>query len=670
MQTIGLSLLHSLWQSALLAMLVFLLLRWMRNSSSNQRYLVGVIGMFVMFCLPIVTFFRQNSMYVADIHTYSQIVDYVLLDKTIQTSVSTGSTNDLINQIGSYIGQNAGLFTIFWITGVALMLIRFSGGIWLTYRLKRKGRIVCPEHWQQRLIVICNQLGINRKVRIFESMKITMPMVIGYIKPVILIPAGTLAQMPYDQIEMVLLHELAHIRRADYLVNIFQSLVEILLFFNPFVWWITAVIRHERENCCDDLALGMNQQPGSLAKALVNLSEIKLNQSFTSNLLYFNKINTMKRIERMFHQDHRRPATREKLIVSLLAFVFVVIISTDALLAKVSDRENETKEVNMFTTSEYLIPVSDTLKKSGNIEVIEKRDVSIEMKDGKIVKAIVNGKEVPPEEFLKMEGSQVKSNNIQVTKVITVSGNDRSDITEIDTITSADNIRKIVVVKSIHRNAPSAAPQEVEMSQMTWEEKNNQPEKVYNFKMSVTNPEADSTTVFLYNTEREGDSLVKIVGIDEDPAAFMNVFQQFLDEGYEIEEEVVIIPDQESGDQERFAIDQEIFMKDQERFAIDQEEMHRMEREMRAFPELPAFPEDPYMDSFYPRGSLQDDLWMKELVDEGYAQARSNVILSRKQLIIDNVVMDRKTQRHFLNRFEEINGRKLEAEEAINLRIR
>ena len=111
-------------------------------------------------------------------------------------------------------------------------------------------------------------------------------------------------------------------------------------------------------------------------------------------------------------------------------------------------------------------------------------------------------------------------------------------------------------------------------------------------------------------------------------------------------------------------------MKDQERFAIDQEEMHRMEREMRAFPELPAFPEDPYMDSFYPRGSLQDDLWMKELVDEGYAQARSNVILSRKQLIIDNVVMDRKTQRHFLNRFEEINGRKLEAEEAINLRIR
>lgn len=657
MQTIGLSLLHSLWQSALLALLVFLLLRWMRNSSSNQRYLVGVIGMFVMFCLPIVTFFRQKSLYVADIQTDSQNVDFALLDKTILTAQSTESTNDLINQFGSYIGQNAGLFTIFWITGVALMLIRFSGGIWLTYRLKQKGRIACPEHWQQRLIIICNQLGINRKVRIFESMKITMPMVIGYIKPVILIPAGTLAQMPYDQIEMVLLHELAHIRRADYLVNIFQSLVEILLFFNPFVWWITAVIRHERENCCDDLALRLNQQPGSLAKALVNLSEIKLNQSFTSNLLYFNKINTMKRIERMFHQDHRRPATREKLIVSLLAFVFVVIISTDALLAKVSDRENETKEVNMFTTSEYLIPVSDTLKKSGNKEVIEKRDVSIEMKDGKIVKAVVNGKEVPPEEFLKMEkemGEQHHPNSKQIEKEVMVINTGHSGPGKMEkqiimivndsivsddknfethTITTSDNGEKVVIIRKSTDGMP------------TTRIIHGRPDCGFDKRIIVKDSLMgnDSTQVMIFYSDDLQDTIVGLENFDE----------------YN-----------HMSDQERFAIDQEMFMKDQERFAIDQRELQRMELEMRAFPELPAFPEDPYMDSFYPRGSLQDDLWMKELVDEGYAQARSIVILSRKQLIIDNVVMDRKTQRHFLNRFEEINGRKLEAEEAINLRIR
>jgi beta-lactamase regulating signal transducer with metallopeptidase domain len=657
MQTIGISLLHSLWQSALLAILVFLLLRWMRNSSSNQRYLVGVIGMFVMFCLPIVTYFRQNSLYVADIQIDRQIVDYVLLDKTIQTAGSTGSTNDLINQLGSYIGQNAGLFTIFWITGVSLMLIRFSGGIWLTYRLKRKGRIVCPEHWQLRLNIICNQLGINRKVRIFESMKITMPMVIGYIKPVILIPAGTLAQMPYDQIEMVLLHELAHIRRADYLVNIFQSLVEILLFFNPFIWWITAVIRHERENCCDDLALGLNQQPGSLAKALVNLSEIKLNQSFTSNLLYFNKINTMKRIERMFHQDHRRPATREKLIVSLLAFVFVVIISTDVLIAKVSDRENETKEVNMFTTSEYLMPVSDTLKKSGNKEVIEKHDESIKKKDIKFVNVVVDGKEVPPEEVLRMEkemenqhhqGSKQIEKEVMVRstghpvpgkmeKQIIMIVNDSivSDDKnfETHTITTSDNGEKVVIIRKSAEGMP------------TTRIIHGKPDCRFDKRIIVKDSLMgnDSTQVMIFYSDDIQDTIIGLENFDE--------FDHM-------------------SDQERFAIDQEIFMKDQERFTIDQEEMHRMEREMRAFPELPAFPEDPYMDSFYPRGSLQDDLWMKELVDEGYAQARSNVILSRKQLIIDNVVMDRKTQRHFLNRFEEINGRKLEAEEAINLRIR
>ncbi|MFZ4462814.1 MAG: M56 family metallopeptidase, partial [Bacteroidales bacterium] len=537
------------------------------------------------------------------------------------------------------------------------MLIRFSGGIWLTYRLKRKGRIACPDYWQQRLDIICNQLGINRSVRIFESVKISMPMVIGYLKPVILIPAGTLALIPYDQIEMVLLHELAHIRRADYLVNIFQSFVEILLFFNPFVWWITSVIRQERENCCDDLALGLNQQPGSLANALVNLSEIKLNQSYTSNLLYFNKINTMKRIERMFHQNHRRPATREKLIVSLLAFIFVAVISTDALLAKVSDRENETKEVNMFTTSDYLQPVSDTLKKSGNKEVIEKRNVSIEMKDGKIIKAIVNGKEVPPEEFLRME-KEMENQHQHVSKqiekevilkntghpvpgkmekqfIMIVNDSIVSDGKnfETHTITTSDDGEKVVIIRKSADGMP------------TTRIIHGKPDCRFDKRIIVKDSLIgnDSTQVMIYYSDGVQDTIIGLENFDE--------FNHL-------------------SDQEMFLKDQEMFLQDQERFAIDQEELRRMEYEMRALPELPALPEHPYTDSFYPRGSLQDDLWMKELVEGGWAQHRSVVILSRKQLIIDNVVMDRKTQRHFLNRFEEINGRKLEAEEAINLRIR
>lgn len=649
MQTIGLSLMHSLWQSALLATLIFLLLKWMRNSSSNHRYLVGVFGMLVMFFLPIVTFLRQNNLYVSDKQQEASYTDYIVQSETFSKEIDKSSTSDVFNQIGDFIGQNAGFFTIFWITGVALMLIRFSGGIWLTYRLKHQGRIACPDFWQQRLDIICNQLGINRSVKIFESMKISMPMVIGYLKPVILIPAGTLSQMPYDQIEMVLLHELAHIRRADYLINLFQSFVEILLFFNPFVWWITSVIRHERENCCDDLALGLNQQPGSLAKALVNLSEIKLNQSFTSNLMYFNKINTMKRIERMFHQDRRKPATREKLIVSLLAFIFVAIISTDALLAKVSDRESETKEVNFFTTSEYLLPVSDTLKKSVNKEVIEKRDVSIEMKDGKIVKAIVNGKEVPPEEFLKMEKemeNQHHHHSKQIEKEVIINGSDSeapgktekkfimivgdsivSDNKnfETHTITTNNDGEKVVIIRKSTDGFPVIIKRQ---GNPAWGNKH-----IIVQDSLLGN---DSTRVMIFYSDDVRDTIPGLEYLDE----FDNMH------------------------------DQQMFIEDQERFAIDQEEMRRMEHEMRALPEIPALPEDIYMDSFYPRGRLQDDLWMSELVEQGYAQSRSTVILSRKQLIIDNVVMDRKTQRHFLNRFEEINGRKLDDEEAINLRIR
>ena len=104
-------------------------------------------------------------------------------------------------------------------------------------------------------------MRISRPVRLLESAIAEVPVVIGYLKPVILIPAGLLANLPVDQVEAILLHELAHIRRADYLVNLLQTMVESLLFYHPAVWWISHVIRTEREHCCDDFVLARDTDP-------------------------------------------------------------------------------------------------------------------------------------------------------------------------------------------------------------------------------------------------------------------------------------------------------------------------------------------------------------------------------------------------------------------------
>jgi beta-lactamase regulating signal transducer with metallopeptidase domain len=613
--SIGISLIHSLWQSAILAILVYIILRWMRNFSAQSRYILAVIALLFMFFLPVLTFLQfyadQSGNEIVLQNTNGNLSN----PNTVLHKSTDGFNNVFFSEISGFISDNAFMFTLFWLIGVGFMIVKFTGGVFLTYRVKHATGIDIQMHWQKRLEILIKRLKIKRKVRIFESTRVNMPLVIGYFKPVIFVPLGTFSQLPYDQLEMLLLHELAHIQRSDYLVNMIQSFIEILLFFNPFVWWISSVIRIERENCCDDLALGINRQPESLAKAIVKLSETSLNQSYKPNVLYFNKINTMKRIERMFSHQQNKPVTKEKFFVSLLSFAIVAIISTSGLMANSSDTESGSKRVNLIDITNHLVPVSDTLK-NGNVKTTTK-EVTVEMKDGKIVKAIVNGKEVSPEEFEKMEGSVSKPNNIEVIKEITVSDD---VISEIETTTSIDNNRKIVVIKSIDRDAPSESQRKEEMSRITWEENSDQPEKIYNYKIFVTNPESDSTTVFLYNTERDGDSLVSIVDINDDPEAFDEIFQQFTEEGYDIEKQVVIMSEDE----------------------LDY----------------------PFLDE-NSKQRIQQDLWFSEITMDGEAEVFSKITLSRKQLVVDDIVLNNKTHRHYLKRYEEISGRKLSATEAI-----
>jgi GWxTD domain-containing protein len=163
----------------------------------------------------------------------------------------------------------------FWIAGVVIFHLRSLASWMAARRLRRTGVCLAPDLWRERLDQLGARLRLSRPVTLLESCLAEVPVVIGYVRPAILMPLGLLAGLPAGQIESILLHELAHIRRYDYLVNLLQASVEGFLFYHPAVWWISGLIRAERENCCDDLVVATNGDAHEAALAATGGSLMK-----------------------------------------------------------------------------------------------------------------------------------------------------------------------------------------------------------------------------------------------------------------------------------------------------------------------------------------------------------------------------------------------------------
>jgi beta-lactamase regulating signal transducer with metallopeptidase domain len=187
-----------------------------------------------------------------------------------------------------------------WILGVAFMSLRLLGGWAWMQRLRWRLAEPAPAAWQQRVARLCGQLGVRGSVLMLKSLAVDAPMVIGWLKPVILVPAAALAGMAPQALETILAHELEHIRRHDYLVNLLQSMVEALLFYHPAVWWLSRQIRLERENCCDDAAVSLCGDPVLYARALAGLEDLRQTHPLNPNLaLAANGGSLMNRIQRL-----------------------------------------------------------------------------------------------------------------------------------------------------------------------------------------------------------------------------------------------------------------------------------------------------------------------------------------------------------------------------------
>jgi beta-lactamase regulating signal transducer with metallopeptidase domain len=265
----GWMLLHSLWQGAAVAVALALALRLLRRAPAQARYLAACVAMALMIALPMAVFWQPQTIASVVLAPHAMHLQSERTGEPVDPEVlSTPAPHPWQTQIVTIFPAIVGL----WMAGAGVLSLRVLGGWVLARRWVRcdTRALVCP--WIDRLKA---RMGIRRAVALLESAHAEVPMVVGWLRPAILVPVAALSGLTAPELEAILAHELAHIRRHDYLVNILQCVVEVLMFYHPATWWITRVIRREREHCCDDMAVVASRDRRTYARALAAMEGLR-----------------------------------------------------------------------------------------------------------------------------------------------------------------------------------------------------------------------------------------------------------------------------------------------------------------------------------------------------------------------------------------------------------
>lgn len=343
--TMGRTLLHSLWEGALVALALALLLPIVR--SSRLRYALASATMLVLLSGLAITFVHLTPAPLAHIPLNGPRYATPLppgLGVAPPTPLQTRATDGL-----AWLAP-------FWLAGVMLFYLRGITGWMAARRLRRSGVCCAADVWQARLTRLKQRLQVTRPVMLLESCLAEVPVVVGYMRPMILMPVGLLAGLPVAQVEAILLHELAHIRRYDYVVNLMQVFVEGLLFYHPAVWWISGVMRAERENCCDDLVVSVTGGALEYAEALTALET----RRGPREVLAATGGNLMNRIQRLLGRPERRFAMPvfTAAILTLTVVTAVTALQSGTNVARVAPQTYPTHRVVQLAQAKQPAPTT------------------------------------------------------------------------------------------------------------------------------------------------------------------------------------------------------------------------------------------------------------------------------------------------------------------------
>ena len=375
-QRLGWTLIHSLWQGLAVVMVLAIALMALRKQSANLRYLICCLALAVIVALPVVT------MQMIDVSAVEIIRSGPIVTEEI--AMNGGLVVDAVPQLNRgeaitakspiawkemFVGWlEVGLpyMVVGWFVGVFGLSVWHLGGWAQLQRLKRQMIKPVSKELGNKLRQLAGKFKIYYPVKVVQSAIVNTPAVIGWLKPVILLPASALTGLTAQQLEAILAHELAHIKRCDYLVNLLQTAVEILGFYHPAVWWVSHKIRIERENCCDDMAVSVVAGRASYARALTSMEEIRgqglaLAVAASGGSLF-------DRIRRLIGKDsmQREKAGWLPSVIAIMLITGLIILTSCALISQEKKAEDEPVLQKSSIDKSY-IPATSTINEQGHI---------------------------------------------------------------------------------------------------------------------------------------------------------------------------------------------------------------------------------------------------------------------------------------------------------------
>ena len=375
-KAIGWSILHSLWQGAIIYALLFVaFIAWRKMSARLKHNLAfGALALiFASFCF---TFFSIFELPTAAVH----IKDISLNAVAIQDLTSLNGTFNLKTE--TYFPFVAAVYSV----GIIFQLIILLSGYAKLKKLKQANTLLVPAEWEAVFQLTVDQLKLNKTVRFFLSPKVNVPLVVGYFKPVVLFPIALATQLDLKQVEAILIHELSHIRRNDYLINLVKTCIETLLFFNPFVWLTTKFIHIEREHACDDLVVNFTGTPLTYAHALLKLELLKDKQTPALTLAATGENQHLyQRIKRITDMKTNYINAKQQIFILTMAIATVASLAWMSPTKKAAPKTKKTPSLTLISTpaveakdlNHHLIAKSDTdttKKRKKQFQMIVKDD--------------------------------------------------------------------------------------------------------------------------------------------------------------------------------------------------------------------------------------------------------------------------------------------------------
>lgn len=360
---LGWAILHSLWQGLIVYVLLRVTFGLAPRASARFKYNMALAGMSAIFLWFADTFYRYWDSLRAITIIVSRPVNGVPHSNVVHTTLATGGGYvSYLHTLMPWLQSMLPVLVLFYLVGVLFFASRFGYHMMYLRSLRTTGISEPSPAVLDKLYDWKERLGIAQHVRLLFSEKVDIPMMMGVLKPLILIPLASFARLSPDQFEAILVHELAHIKRRDYLVNIIQTCVETLLFFNPFVWLLSSVLRSEREHCCDDVVLVHTARPLSYAGALTTLEAFRLNP--LAMAATGNKNQLLNRIKRMMEMKKQTPASAfiPALLVALGLTVSLLWLSPVFAQSK-KDKQKTTEQKAQTSAKAEIVIVDDNGQK-------------------------------------------------------------------------------------------------------------------------------------------------------------------------------------------------------------------------------------------------------------------------------------------------------------------